>query len=413
MDEGNSNSEGVKPENRESDEKSEETGEDGEEFDDGGDTTAKVSELESSPETLAVRSSSDLQPRIVTSADSVSEVAVEHKLQLKELKSHIEVSDRQITPFVSPDPSLIPNSSESRGGPALRIVRTPSSDGYNWRKYGQKQVKVPQGYRSYYKCTYSQCYAKKIECCDDRHVVIEVKYKGQHNHEPPRKMNHGRESGPALASSSSFKEPKEEIQEMKRQDLSLLKCNNAQIVVTEQHADDAEPKKRVKKSSSECVEDLLKPDKKPKLVVHAAGDVGISGDGYRWRKYGQKMVKGNPHPRNYYRCTSAGCPVRKHIERAVDSDSAVIITYKGKHDHDTPVPKKRHGPPSPRLVAASAAAAMNTDTHLQPSTEVAATTQWSVDMEGELTSQALDLGGEKAIESARTLLSIGFEIKPC
>lgn len=42
---------------------------------------------------------------------------------------------------------------------------------------------------------------------------------------------------------------------------------------------------------------LVKLEKKPKLVVHAAGDVGISGDGYRWRKYGQKMVKGNPHPR--------------------------------------------------------------------------------------------------------------------
>jgi hypothetical protein len=41
----------------------------------------------------------------------------------------------------------------------------------------------------------------------------------------------------------------------------------------------------------------VKPEKKPKFVVHAAGDVGISGDGYRWRKYGQKMVKGNPHPR--------------------------------------------------------------------------------------------------------------------
>ena len=54
---------------------------------------------------------------------------------------------------------------------------------------------------------------------------------------------------------------------------------------------------RVKKETLECSGALLKPGKKPKFVVHAAGDVGISGDGYRWRKYGQKMVKGNPHPR--------------------------------------------------------------------------------------------------------------------
>jgi hypothetical protein len=54
---------------------------------------------------------------------------------------------------------------------------------------------------------------------------------------------------------------------------------------------------RVKKSSLAHTSALIKPGKKPKFVVHAAGDVGISGDGYRWRKYGQKMVKGNPHPR--------------------------------------------------------------------------------------------------------------------
>lgn len=53
----------------------------------------------------------------------------------------------------------------------------------------------------------------------------------------------------------------------------------------------------MKKSSPASAGTLFKPGKKPKLIVHAAGDVGISGDGYRWRKYGQKMVKGNPQPR--------------------------------------------------------------------------------------------------------------------
>ncbi|KAM7511651.1 hypothetical protein LguiB_010526 [Lonicera macranthoides] len=328
------------------------------------------------------------------------------------------VSNSNSTCVAEMDPK---NSSDRRIGPTLRIVRTPSTDGYNWRKYGQKQVKIPQGYRSYYKCTYSECYAKKIECCDHFNCVIEIIYKGQHNHEPPRKVNYARESGLALSVvesnisnlATSSKEPKQEVPETYRQN-SSGSDGNAEVIAKEQHVDEPEPKRR-QKSSPASEGALFKPGKKPKLVVHAAGDVGISGDGYRWRKYGQKMVKGNPHPRNYYRCTSAGCPVRKHIERAIDNTNALIITYKGKHDHDMPVPKKRHGPPSACLVAASAPASMNDMQfkRTKPVQSQKSATQWSVDMEGELTGEALDLGGEKAMESARTLLSIGFEIKPC
>lgn len=65
-----------------------------------------------------------------------------------------------------------------------------ASDGYNWRKYGQKQVKSPTtGSRSYYRCTQSNCCAKKIECWDHSGHVIETVYKSEHNHDPPRKIN--------------------------------------------------------------------------------------------------------------------------------------------------------------------------------------------------------------------------------
>lgn len=41
----------------------------------------------------------------------------------------------------------------------------------------------------------------------------------------------------------------------------------------------------------------MKTVKEPKVVIQASFDSGIVNDGYRWRKYGQKIVKGNPNPR--------------------------------------------------------------------------------------------------------------------
>ncbi|KAI7742594.1 hypothetical protein M8C21_011932 [Ambrosia artemisiifolia] len=68
----------------------------------------------------------------------------------------------------------------------------------------------------------------------------------------------------------------------------------------------------------------------------------IPPDDYSWRKYGQKPIKGSPHPRGYYKCSSLrGCPARKHVERALDDPAMLIVTYEGEHNHshnvnDTP-----------------------------------------------------------------------------
>jgi hypothetical protein len=37
--------------------------------------------------------------------------------------------------------------------------------------------------------------------------------------------------------------------------------------------------------------------REPRVVVQTTSDIDILDDGYKWRKYGQKVVKGNPNPR--------------------------------------------------------------------------------------------------------------------
>lgn len=37
--------------------------------------------------------------------------------------------------------------------------------------------------------------------------------------------------------------------------------------------------------------------REPRVVIQTTSEVDILDDGYRWRKYGQKVVKGNPNPR--------------------------------------------------------------------------------------------------------------------
>ena len=60
-----------------------------------------------------------------------------------------------------------------------------------------------------------------------------------------------------------------------------------------------------------------------------------SDDGYNWRKYGQKQVKGSENPRSYYKCTFPNCPTKKKVERSLDGQITEIV-YKGSHNHPKP-----------------------------------------------------------------------------
>ena len=65
-----------------------------------------------------------------------------------------------------------------------------------------------------------------------------------------------------------------------------------------------------------------------------------SEDGYNWRKYGQKQVKGSEYPRSYYKCTHVNCPMKKKVERSHDGQVTEIV-YKGDHNHPKPQPTRR------------------------------------------------------------------------
>nr|AGR40498.1 WRKY2 transcription factor [Artemisia annua] len=100
--------------------------------------------------------------------------------------------------------------------------------------------------------------------------------------------------------------------------------------------DESESKRRKVEAYAADVTGATRAIREPRVVVQTTSEVDILDDGYRWRKYGQKVVKGNPNPRSYYKCTSTGCTVRKHVERASHDLKSVITTYEGKHNHDVP-----------------------------------------------------------------------------
>ncbi|XP_010261070.1 PREDICTED: probable WRKY transcription factor 51 isoform X1 [Nelumbo nucifera] len=91
-------------------------------------------------------------------------------------------------------------------------------------------------------------------------------------------------------------------------------------------------------SSIKCKGGLkkIKTDAGFRIAFRTKSELEIMDDGFKWRKYGKKTVKNSPNPRNYYRCSSGGCNVKKRVERDREDSSYVITTYEGVHNHESP-----------------------------------------------------------------------------
>ncbi|KAJ4850675.1 hypothetical protein Tsubulata_047136 [Turnera subulata] len=241
------------------------------------------------------------------------------------------------------------SQSDHKGGSGHQMA---SEDGYNWRKYGQKHVKGSEFPRSYYKCTHPNCEVKKLFERSHDGQITEIIYKGIHDHpkpQPSRRYSAGavlsmqeERSDKASSlpgrddkSSSLYGQAPHTIDPNGTPELSPVTANDDSAEGGEDDDDPFSKRRKMEMGGFE-VTPVVKPIREPRVVVQTLSEVDILDDGYRWRKYGQKVVRGNPNPRSYYKCTNAGCPVRKHVERASHDPKAVITTYEGKHNHDVP-----------------------------------------------------------------------------
>ncbi|MED6120563.1 WRKY transcription factor [Stylosanthes scabra] len=224
--------------------------------------------------------------------------------------------------------------------PKVQILSRRSEDGYNWRKYGQKQMKGSENPRSYYKCSYPNCPTKKkVERSLLDGQITEIIYKGTHNHPKPKSIR---------GNSSSFVSSLEIDTDVNLGESSLSMDNDDEKTKTganDFYEDEPNAKRWRIEGENEDISAAGESRTAPRVVIQTRSEIDILDDGYRWRKYGQKVVKGNLNPRSYYKCTSLGCPVRKHIERASNDRKAVITTYEGNHNHEVPPPRATHSIP--------------------------------------------------------------------
>ncbi|KAK4801521.1 hypothetical protein SAY86_022008 [Trapa natans] len=292
-------------------------------------------------EPAAIRSSS-------ISQSSSTLIPVEDPWLIRETENFLKTSmvSNISSQLMDVKPELAPVQTFSNNPQHAYYARdNKSDDGYKWRKYGQKQVKGSENPRSYYKCTYPKCPTKKkVErSLEDGHIT-EIVYKGSHNHPKPQLIKRTASSqavqphyAPTTSAFSDQSTTAQEDSAISMGEDEFEQMSNSGGGDDNENEPDAKRWKGDNEYRNGSSGAESRTVKEPRVVVQTMSEIDILDDGYRWRKYGQKVVKGNPNPRSYYKCTFTGCSVRKHVERAAHDMRSVVTTYEGKHNHNVPV----------------------------------------------------------------------------
>mmetsp|Transcript_2038 Transcript_2038/g.7378 ORF Transcript_2038/g.7378 Transcript_2038/m.7378 type:complete len:626 (+) Transcript_2038:44-1921(+) len=191
------------------------------------------------------------------------------------------------------DSSAFAEQLASRG-----LGELPGEPGYDWAQYGTKQIHG--GQRLYLKCRYAGCSVKKIvetlagASEDDAAggASTREKFEGVHSH------------GPTIIT------------------MVADSCEKLRELVW-----------KISGSAEEGAPEPL-PDIKTYFII-CSDNVDVFDDGYAWRKYGEKKVKGFTYKRAYYRCSaSKNCAARKTVEFL--DEHKTRATYKAVHNHACP-----------------------------------------------------------------------------
>eukprot|EP00792_Barthelona_sp_PAP020_P004804 TRINITY_DN2351_c0_g2_i1.p1 TRINITY_DN2351_c0_g2~~TRINITY_DN2351_c0_g2_i1.p1 ORF type:complete len:406 (+),score=80.80 TRINITY_DN2351_c0_g2_i1:120-1337(+) len=174
-------------------------------------------------------------------------------------------------------------------------------DGFHWRKYGQKFSKNNPFPTCYYKCAFPGCPCKRQISKRFEDAEITSVYKGEHNHSRPTVRK-------------EYANSQEEFRDL------VLKYTMGDVTVD--------------------VSALPKPSgsyAERRLIVEASNNVDFVVDGFSWKKYGQKTVKGSNTSKSYFKCAHKDCCAKKLVQKNNNSpDSSLIITYEHEHHHSPP-----------------------------------------------------------------------------